>query len=228
MPNVLFVLSSHGSLGSTGQKTGWYLPEAAHPYAVLRRAGIEVQFASPGGGAAPMIGVDHSDPVQAAFLEEPESADAVRATRRLDEVDATCYDAVLLVGGHGTMWDFPDNEPLQRITAEIFERGGAVSAVCHGPAGLVNVRLSDGSYLVAGRRVASFTDEEEAAVGLSDVVPFLLESTLEQRGALHEGTSTFQPHVAVDGRLVTGQNPASAAPMAEALVGVLRTGSRAE
>jgi putative intracellular protease/amidase len=227
MPKVLFVLSSHPTLGSTGKETGWYLPEAAHPYAILTQAGIEVDFASPQGGAPPMIGGDLSDEVQKAFLDTPETAAAVRNTARLDEVDAADYDAILLVGGHGTMWDFPDDQALAPLIAEIFDAGGAVSAVCHGPAGLVNVKLGDGTYLVAGRRVAAFTDEEEEAMGMTDVVPFLLESTLRQRGALHDGADRFEPKVEVDGRLVTGQNPASAAPMAEALVGVLKAGAPA-
>jgi putative intracellular protease/amidase len=227
MPKVLFVLSSHATLGSTGKETGWYLPEAAHPHAVLTAAGIEVDFASIQGGAPPMIGEDLSDEVQRAFLDTPDTADAVRNTMPVDQVDAADYDAILLVGGHGTMWDFPDDQALARLIAEIFDRGGAVSAVCHGPAGLVNVKLSDGTHLVAGRRVAAFTDEEEEAVGMTDVVPFLLESTLRERGALHAGAETFQPKVEVDGRLVTGQNPASAAPMAEALVGVLKAGAPA-
>jgi putative intracellular protease/amidase len=222
VPKVLFVLSSHQTLGTTGKPTGWYLPEAAHPHAVLARHDIEVRFASPAGGAPPMVGVDLGDPVQQAFLEMPSTAEGIRETLRIDEADPADYDAILLVGGHGTMWDFPDDAALSRLIVAIYERGGAVAAVCHGPAGLVNVTLADGTYLVAGRRVASFTDAEEEAVGLTDVVPFLLESTLTQRGAQHVGTDVFKPWVEVDGRLVTGQNPASAAPMAEALVAVLQ------
>lgn len=222
MSKVLFVLTSHETLGATGKPTGWYLPEAAHPHAVLERAGVEVEFASPSGGAPAMVGVDLEDPVQRAFLETPATADAVRDTLRLDAVDPSDYDAILLVGGHGTMWDFPDDEALERLIRAIYERGGAVSAVCHGPAGLVNAKLSDGTYLVAGRTLASFTNEEEERAGLADVVPFLLESALTQRGALHVAGEAFKPQVEVDGRLVTGQNPASAAPMAEALVRILQ------
>jgi len=222
MPKVLMVLTSHDTLGDTGRDTGFYVGEAAHPYAVFAREGIEVDFVSPRGGTPPQNGVDRGDAAQAAFLDDPAVASALAATLTPADVDPADYDAVLYVGGHGTMWDFPDNEQLADITRQVWEAGGAVSAVCHGPAGLINVQLSDGSYLVAGKTVAAFTDAEELAVGLHEVVPFLLASTLVQRGAHHTTAANFQPNVEVDGRLVTGQNPASAAPLAEALVGVIR------
>jgi putative intracellular protease/amidase len=129
---------------------------------------------------------------------------------------------VLFVGGHGTMWDFPENTMLASIAAAVYEHGGLVSAVCHGPAGLVNVKLADGSYLVAGKTVAAFSDDEERAVGLDAEVPFLLASKLVERGAEHTQAENFQAHVEVDGRLVTGQNPASAAALAEQVVRVLK------
>lgn len=122
---------------------------------------------------------------------------------------------MLFVGGHGTMWDFPDNTTLASIAARVYENGGVVSAVCHGPAGLVNVKLADGTLLVAGKTVAGFSDDEERAVGLADEVPFLLASKLVERGAKHTQADNFQRHVEVDGRLITGQNPASATPLAE-------------
>jgi len=222
MPKVLMVLTSHDKLGDTGRRTGFHVGEAAHPYAVFAREGIEVDFVSPQGGAPPQDGVDRDDPAQAAFLDDPAVASALATTLAPADVDPADYDAVLYVGGHGTMWDFPDNEKLADITRQVWEAGGAVTAVCHGPAGLVNVTLSDGSYLVAGKTVAAFTDAEELAVGLHEEVPFLLASTLVQRGAHHTTAANFQANVEVDGRLVTGQNPASAAPLAEALVGVIR------
>jgi len=222
MPKVLMVLTSHDKLGDTGRSTGFYVGEAAHPYAVFAREGIGVDFVSPQGGTPPQDGVDRGDAAQAAFLDDPAVSSALAATLTPADVDPADYDAVLYVGGHGTMWDFPDNERLAEITRQVWEAGGAVSAVCHGPAGLVNVKLSDGSYLVAGKTVAAFTDAEELAVGLQEEVPFLLASTLVQRGAHHTTAANFQPNVEVDGRLVTGQNPASAAPLAEALVGVIK------
>lgn len=122
-------------------------------------------------------------------------------------VNPADYDAIFFVGGHSTMWDFPDNEELAGITATVYENGGVVAAVCHGAAALVNITLSDGSYLVAGKEVAGFTNEEEVASGLTEVVPFLLKDKLEERGAHHTEARPFHAHVVADGRLVTGQNP---------------------
>lgn len=219
---LLFVLSSHGELGDTGRPTGYYVPEAAHPWKVVSAAGFDVDFVSPAGGPVPAIGEDRDDSVQREFLEAPETAEALANTLRPDEIDPGDYAAIYYVGGHGTMWDFAENEELAAIAAAIYESGGAVSAVCHGPAGLINVKLSDGSHLVDGRDVSCFTDDEEHAVGLAGVVPFPLESKLVERGASHTRAPNFEPHVVVDGRLVTGQNPKSAAPVAEALLSVLR------
>jgi len=221
---ILFILTSHERLGATGRPTGFYLPEVAHPYAVFAGAGYAVEFISPRGGRPPMDGVDREDPLQRAFLENPAVMKGVEATLRPDQVDPARYDAVFYVGGHGTMWDFPDDERLARIAARVYEAGGVVAAVCHGPAGLVNVRLADGEYLVAAKTVAAFTDDEERAVGLAEVVPFLLESTLVDRGAKHTKSPNFQPHVVVSNRLVTGQNPASAAGVAERVVDLLEGG----
>ncbi|MFI6603106.1 type 1 glutamine amidotransferase domain-containing protein [Nonomuraea sp. NPDC050536] len=217
---ILIVLTSHAKLGDTGRRTGFYVSEAAHPWEVFTRAGFEVEFASVAGGAPPQDGADPDDPLQRRFLELPELA----ATPRAAEADPARYDAILFAGGHGTMWDFPDNPRLAALTRAIYQDGGVVSAVCHGPAALVGVTLPDGTPLVAGRRVAAFTDKEEAAVGLTDVVPFLLASRLRELGAEHVPAPDFQAQVVRDGRLVTGQNPASAAGVAEAVVEVLRHG----
>ncbi|WP_432014109.1 type 1 glutamine amidotransferase domain-containing protein [Streptomyces cucumeris] len=218
---VALVLTSHDQLGDTGRTTGFYLPEAAHPWKALTDAGYEVDLVSVKGGRPPMDGADLSDPVQQAFLDDPRMAGQLDRTARPQDVTASDYDAVVYVGGHGTMWDFPGNTELAGIARDVYEAGGAVAAVCHGPAGLVDITLSDGSYLVDGKNVAAFTNDEEAAAGLTDVVPFLLQSTLEERGAKHTGAAAFEPHVVVDGRLVTGQNPASATGLGEALVKVL-------
>ncbi len=207
---VLFVLTSHDTLGSTGKETGFYLPEVTHPYAVFEQAGIEVEFASPKGGKAPMIGIDLQDPLNQAFLEDSTKLAKVENTLTPTEIESSDYDAIFFAGGHGTMWDFPPDQRLAQIAAAIYEQGGIVGAVCHGSAGLINIKLSEGSYLVAGKTVAGFTNQEEAAVGLSDVVPFLLASRLSDRGAIHTKADNFQAHVVVSDRLVTGQNPASA------------------
>jgi putative intracellular protease/amidase len=166
-----------------------------------------------------MDGVDLSDPVQAEFLAAYGIDGPVTSTP--EAVDPLSYDVIFYVGGHGSMWDFADNEKLASVAASIYDTGGVVAAVCHGPAGLVNIVLSDGSHLVAGKRVAAFTDAEEAAVGLADVVPFLLASTLVERGALHEAAPNFEANVVTDGRLVTGQNPASANGVAHEIVRVV-------
>jgi putative intracellular protease/amidase len=210
MKKILFALTSHDRKGDSGQPTGFYLPEAAHPWAVLRQAGHEVDFVSPKGGRPPMDGADAADPVSREFLAAPEVAQKLGRTARPDEVRAQDYAAILYVGGHGTMWDFPDDQALATVAAAIYEAGGVVGAVCHGPAGLVNLRLSNGQYLVSGKRVAAFTDDEEKAVGLDTVVPFLLATRLKERGAIHLAEPDWQANIVVDGRLVTGQNPASA------------------
>lgn len=221
MNKIAIVLTNHGALGDTGRKTGFYLSEAAHPYAVFTKAGYEVDFISPQGGEPPMDGVDLDDPQQKAFLEDAVVQAKLRSTLRPEEVDPAAYDAIFYAGGHGVMWDFPQNEGLAQIAAAIYEQNGVVAAVCHGPAALVNIRLSNGAYLVDGKQVSSFTNEEEAAVGLTDVVPFLLETALKERGAQMTKAPNFQAHTAVSTRLVTGQNPASATPVAEQVVATL-------
>jgi putative intracellular protease/amidase len=185
---------------------------------VFRAAGWEVDFLSPKGGLAPMDGVDRADPVNAAFLDDAALVERTKSTVAIPAADAARYDAVFFSGGHGTMWDFPDDAGVQSLIRTVYERGGVVAAVCHGPAALVNARLSDGAYLVAGKEVSSFTDEEEAAVKLEKVVPFALESRLRERGARFVEAPNFERKVAVSGRLVTGQNPASATGVAEAVV----------
>jgi putative intracellular protease/amidase len=218
---ILIVLTSHDRLGETGRPTGFYLPEAAHPWHEFIAAGYTIDLVSPAGGKPPMDGVDTSDPLQRAFLDDPAMTDQLGHTLRPDEVDAADYDAVFFAGGHGTMWDFRGNAALAAIGRDVYEAGGVVAAVCHGPAGIVDITLSNGRPLVDGRRVAAFTNDEERAVGLTNIVPYLLQDALEERGATHDGGANFAAHVIVDGRLVTGQNPASAAGTAKAAVEVL-------
>ncbi len=221
MTRVLMVLTSHDRLGDSGRPTGFHVGEAAHPYAVLREAGIDVDFASPRGGAAPADSADRSDPLQAAFLDDPAVAAQLADTIAADQVDPARYDAVLFVGGHGTMWDFPATPRWRRRPVPSTRTAARSPPSATASSALVDLTLSDGSHLVAGKTVAGFTDAEEEAVGLTDVVPFLLASTLTERGARHVGAGLWEPHVEVDGRLVTGQNPASARPLGEALVQVL-------
>jgi putative intracellular protease/amidase len=219
---VLIVLTSHSTLGNTDQPTGFYLPEVTHPEAVFEKAGLAIDYVSPKGGKAPMIGIDLEDPLNQAFLDNPAKVTQVENTLAPAQVDPTQYDAIFYAGGHGTMWDFPENEALAAIASTIYEQGGTIGAVCHGPAGLVNLKLSNGEYLVKGKTVAGFTNEEEAAVGLSEVVPFLLEEKLTERGAFHTKVENFQAHVEVSGRLVTGQNPQSASGVGEQMVKLIQ------
>lgn len=221
---VLFVLTSHATKGSSGQPTGYYLAEVTHPLAVLDAAGIPVEFASIQGGEPPVDGLDLSDATNARYWNDAAFREAVRATRRLADVEPARYAAIFFAGGHGTMWDFPEDPAVQSVTRAVFEAGGVVGAVCHGPAALVNVTLSDGRPLIAGRRVAAFTDEEERAVRLDGVVPFLLASKLGARGALHQPAAPWTANVVVDGRLVTGQNPQSAHHIGEAIRDLLQAG----
>ncbi|MDH6591190.1 putative intracellular protease/amidase [Variovorax sp. TBS-050B] len=219
---VLLVLTSHGTKGSTGEPTGFYLGELTHPLAELEAGGIPWELASITGGEPPVDGLDLDDPVNARYWNDPAFREALRHTRPLGEVDSANYAAIFFAGGHGAMWDFPTSPDVQRVTREIHEAGGVVGAVCHGPAALVNVKLGNGEYLVAGRNLSAFTDDEERAVKLEQVVPFLLASTLVQRGARHHPAPDWTPKVVVDGRLVTGQNPQSAAGVGAAMRDLLQ------
>ncbi|MES1954933.1 type 1 glutamine amidotransferase domain-containing protein [Salinisphaera hydrothermalis] len=214
---VLMVLTSHGTKGDTGDPTGFFLGELTHPLAVLEAADIPVAFASIEGGEPPVDGFDLDDETNARYWNNHTFRAAIRSTQKLADVNPADYSAIFFAGGHGAMWDFPDSDAIQRATRAIYEDGGAVGAVCHGPAALVNVKLSDGSYLVSDKKLSAFTDSEEHAVGLENVVPFLLASRLSERGAHHEAADDWNEKVTVDGRLVTGQNPQSATKVGEAL-----------
>ena len=224
MSTILIALTSHGALGDTGRSTGFYVPEAAHPHEIFTAAGHEVDFVSVAGGEPPRDGVKPDDTGVAAFLAD--QGDRLATTPRPDEVSAADYDAILFAGGHGTMWDFPSTKSLTDLAGLVYDQGGVVAAVCHGPAALVNVTVADGTYLVDGKQVSAFTNEEEAAVGLSDVVPFALETALVERGARFTKAGVFAEHAVADRRLVTGQNPASAAKVAHLVLDQLAARSR--
>lgn len=226
---VLIVLTSHDKLGNTGEKTGFWLEEFAAPYYALRDAGAELTLASPAGGQPPLD--PRSDAPEAQtdattrFHQDSDAQAQLAHTSKLADVSASDFDAVFYPGGHGPMWDLPDN-PESIALVEAFVRDGKpVAAVCHGPAALTNVRRPDGAYLVAGKNVTGFANSEEDAVGLSNVVPFLLENRLRERGGNYSKAGDFAPYVLVDGALVTGQNPASSVPAADELIGLLRAAS---
>lgn len=219
---VLFVVTSCAVKGKTGIKTGYNLVEVTHPLEKLKDVGIAVEFASILGGNAPLDGMeDMKDPVIARFWADKEFRDAIENTQRIDNVDPARYSAIFFAGGHGTMWDFPDSAAAQKAIREIDAVGGIVSAVCHGPAVLVNAKRADGSFLVAGKKVAAFTNAEEEEVQSTHVVPFLLADRLKERGALHQNTPNWSDNVVVDGRLITGQNPQSASSLGKALCDAL-------
>lgn len=182
---VLIVMTSYATNSSTGEPTVYYLCEVTHPLAEFEAAGLVVEFASIAGGVPPVEGLDVNDPVNARYWNDPAFRQALRQTRPIRAVDPTRYAAVFFASGHGTMWDLPGNADVARVTRWIYERGGVIAAVCHGPAALVDVQLSDGTYLVRSHQVAAFTNEEEAAICLTSVVRFLLQTRLVERGATH-------------------------------------------
>lgn len=183
-----------------------------------------MEFVSPRGGNVPLDGTDSADASLMRWLSDETLRRELRNTLVPEFVAGNDYDAIYFAGGHGTMFDFPNHEVLGTITRSIYEQGGIVGAVCHGPAGLVGVNLSNGLPLVAGKRVAAFSNEEEDAVGLSAAMPFLLESKLVSLGASHTKAAPFKPHVVVSERLVTGQNPASTHELARKMLALLLPG----
>lgn len=223
---VLIVLTSHDQLGDTGEKTGFWVEEFAAPYYALLDAGADITLATPAGGRPPedpkSSAEDSQTDATRRLAEDSEAQAALDTTHKLGEVAAADFDAVFYPGGHGPMWDMPDNTESIALLEDFVRSDKPIGAVCHAPVALTNVRRPDGSYLVQGRRVTGFTNGEEAAVGLTDVVPFLLEDRLKERGGQYSKADDFTPFVLTDGRLVTGQNPPSSAPAAEALLELLR------
>lgn len=221
---VLLVLTSHDRLGNTGNKTGFWLPELTHPYYEFKEAGFTIDVASIQGGIAPIDPKSLEEPDHAThrFLEDAELMAKVLTTIPLHDIDVKDYKAVMFAGGSGTMWDFPDDQHVNRIIVGIYEDKGIVSAICHGPAALVNIKLSSGEYLVRGKRVAAFSNEEEEDIKLTEIVPFLLQDKLIERGAQYVHGEAWEENIVVDGRLVTGQNPASASGVAKVIISMLR------
>lgn len=222
MSKILFVVTSHDKLGETGEPTGYYMGEVTHAWKVLKDNGFEIDFVSPKGGELPVYGVDLEDAINKEFLENTEYKNKIDNSFTSSQIKAEDYEAIFFAGGHGTMWDFPNNEELAKIASEIYEKGGVVSGVCHGVAGLLNIKLSNGEYLVKGKKVNAFTNEEETEIKLEKIVPFLLEDALIEKGAIFEKSGNWQKHIAVDERLITGQNPQSAYGVGEAMVELLK------
>ncbi|CTQ49368.1 type 1 glutamine amidotransferase domain-containing protein [Jannaschia donghaensis] len=227
MASVLFILTSHDKLGDTGNPTGFYIDEMAAPYWALTDAGHEVTIASVKGGKPPIDPNSLDDdpdkrpePVT-RFLGDATASAKLEDTPAVADVTIDGFDAVFLPGGHGTMWDFADNADIARLVSGVWAKDGVVGAVCHGPAGLLGATKPDGSPLVKGVRVNGFTDSEEKTVGLTDEVPYLLESRLRDLGADFVGKDDWEAFTVTDQRVVTGQNPQSAEKVGAALVKAL-------
>lgn len=214
---VLIVLTSIARMNTQGDSTGFWLSEMTHPYYAITDNNIQVDIVSISGGKAPVDpkSMDMTDPLNKRFLETPSLAASLEATERLADKDVSHYRGIIFAGGHGTMWDFPDGRGVKEKSLEIYEDGGIVAAICHGPAALLNIILKDGSYLIAGKKVAAFTNREEDAVELSDVVPFSLQDELCERGCSYIEAEPWTVNVQCDSRLVTGQNPQSAYKVGE-------------
>jgi putative intracellular protease/amidase len=212
--SVLMIVTSHNALGKTGKPTGLYLSELAHPYEVLVAAGLNIVVASPKGGDAPI------DP-NSLSPELEKFAPLASGTKALHSVRVEDYDAYLVVGGHGTMWDLAFNTDLERILPAALAQGKVVAAVCHGPVALSHLKNPDGTFVLRHKKVTGFTNDEESAAGLTEAMPFLLEDELIKAGAYYEKKPNWSAHVVVDDNLVTGQNPASAKGVGEAMVNLL-------
>ena len=217
---ILFVVTSHGELGDSGRKTGYFLSEVTHPWSVLGEK-YDIDVVSPKGGRPPVDGFNLDDPINRKFWDSPEWQDQMSATMTPDEVNADNYKAVFYAGGHGAMFDFPDNKKLAEIAATIYNKGGFVAAVCHGPAGFLPIVVADGKFLIDGKKFDCFTNAEEEANGTAKYMPFLLQTALEEKGGIFNGAAPWSDHVVRDGRLITGQNPMSALSLGKALLAAL-------
>ncbi|KDN42508.1 class I glutamine amidotransferase-like protein [Tilletiaria anomala UBC 951] len=229
--SILVVLTSHDQL-LTGKPTGWYLPELAHPYYAFKKAGYTLTAASPKGGKAPLdqtsVEMFKEDAECKQFLNDSEAQEFVNNTKKLSEVDTkgTGYDAIFYPGGHGPCFDLPEDAHSNELIKNFFESKRPVSAVCHAPVAFCNTKLSDGSYILKDRQAVAFTNEEEEQAGMTDAIPYLVETRMIERGAKFEKSSPWQEKVLVDkdseGRvLITGQNPASAAGVGQAIIKAL-------
>ncbi len=222
MTKILMILTSHDKLGDTGNKTGFWLEEFAAPYYVLKDAGVDVTLASPAGGQPPLDPSSDSEDAQTdatrRFKDDADAQKVLASTTKLAEIDAADYDAVFFPGGHGPMWDLAESADSRRIIEAFAHSDRPVAAVCHAPAVFRHVQAANGDPLVKGRRVTGFTNSEEEGVGLTDVVPFLLEDMLKEKGGDYHKGDDWAPFVLVDGKLVTGQNPASSEKAAEELL----------
>ena len=221
---ILMVLTSHDRLGDTGEKTGFWLEEFAAPYYTFKDTGVEVTLASPAGGQPPLDPKSDAEDAQTEATKRFKSDTAAQAdlahTTVLAEVNAADFDAVFYPGGHGPLWDLAVDQNSIALIENFVQQDKPVAFVCHSPAALKNVKV-DGEYLVKGKKVTGFSNSEEAGVGLTDVVPFLLEDALKDNGGQYEKGADWESYVVEDGLLITGQNPGSSADTAKQLLNKL-------
>lgn len=222
---ILMVLTSHDQLGDTGKKTGFWLEEFAAPYYVLKDAGAEITLASPKGGQPPLDPKSDEPDAQTEatdrFKADQTAQQLLASTTPLSHIDPADFDAVFYPGGHGPLWDLAEDKDSIALIEAFAAKDQPVATVCHAPGVLRHVKGRDGKPLVSGKKVTGFTNSEEEAVGLTEVVPFLVEDMLQERGGLYEKGADWSVHVVTDGKLVTGQNPASSEEAAKALLKLL-------
>ncbi len=223
---VLFVLTSHDQLGNTGDKTGFWIEEFATPYYFLKDQGVEVVVATPKGGQAPIDPKSNSEafqtPATKRYFKDAAAQQVVAATKKLSKVKAKDFDAVFYPGGHGPLWDLAEDRRSIALLEAFYATGKPMALVCHAPAALKYVKASNGQPLVAGRQVAGFTNSEEAAVQLTEVVPFLVEDMLKSKGATYKKGADWTAFAVEDNGLITGQNPQSSHLVAEKLLELLK------
>jgi putative intracellular protease/amidase len=229
---ILMILTSHSALGDTGKKTGFWLEEFAAPYYVFKDAGADITLASPKGGQPPLDPKSDAPDAQTEatkrFKADSESAQQLANTHILSEINIADYDAIFYPGGHGPLWDLANDANSIQIIESAMAASKPVALVCHAPGALKNVKAADGSPLVKGKNVTGFTNSEEAGVGLTDIVPFLLEDMLTENGSHYSKGPDWGVYVVEDGMLITGQNPASSEKAAEILLAKLKQSARSE
>ena len=222
---VLIIVSNANAIGPNNRRTGIFLPEVAHPYAEFDKANYQIDFASLTGDTPYLDALNlANDADNLAFLTG-KGWESMQKAIKLSAVEVSQYDAIFIPGGLAPMVDMPENELLKKAIKETYERNAVVGAVCHGPVSLLNVKLSNGTYLVNGKNITSFTDEEERGYAIADV-PFLLETALTKQGAKFHAAANWSAHSIADGKLVTGQNPASAKGVAEKMIAILEAAKK--
>jgi putative intracellular protease/amidase len=225
MKKVLIVLPSHDQLGNTGEKTGFWLEEFTSPYYKFIDNGYEVTLASPKGGKPPIdpksLKKENQSESTERFKVDKSVQDKLENTTVLSQVSARDFDTLFLPGGHGPMWDLSADKSIKRLVEDFYSNKKVISAVCHGPAGLLQATEQNGNSILKDKKVTGFTNDEESSVGLTKVVPFLLEDRMKELGGKFERSEDFKPYIVTDGQLITGQNPKSSSLAAEKVVEIL-------